>query len=79
MHRVPKNRLQFIPWTALKDQFGFHYGRMCDFKRVFRKTLHIVQTQYQDAQFDLDNRGMTLYNSPPPIAPRTKLITKPKK
>ena len=27
----------FIPWTALKDQFGWHYNRIRDFRRVFAR------------------------------------------
>ena len=56
----------FIPWTALKDQFGWHYGRMDKFRQVFRQTLDMVLSQYQGARLELDDRGMTLRNSPPP-------------
>ena len=33
LHRVQPGKPAFIPWTALKDQFGWHYGRMDNFKR----------------------------------------------
>jgi hypothetical protein len=67
LHRVQKDKPQFITWVALKDQFGYHYSHMNDFKKVFRKTLEMVHSQYHDARFQLDGRGMTLLHSTPPI------------
>lgn len=79
MHRVNPGKPVFIPWTALKDQFGWHYGRMDKFKAVFRQTLDMVLSQYRGACWELDNRGMTLRNSPPPVKIRLALISpKPK-
>jgi hypothetical protein len=74
LHRVSPFKPQSIPWTALKEQFGWHYGRMDKFKAVFRKTLGMVLTQYQGAKIELDNRYMTLCYSPPPIAKRVLLV-----
>lgn len=74
LHRVQPEKPQFIPWTALKDQFGWNYGRMIDFKRVFRHTLAMVHALYLGARFDLDDRGLTLRHSPPPIRGRYLLI-----
>jgi hypothetical protein len=34
LHRIPPKEPVFIPWTALKAQFGPDYGRMIDFKRA---------------------------------------------
>ena len=28
LHRVNPGKPAFIPWTALRDQFGWHYSRM---------------------------------------------------
>ena len=50
LHRVNPGKPAFIPWTALKDQFGWHYGRMDKFKRVFRQTLDMVLSQYRGAR-----------------------------
>ena len=50
------------------------YGRMDNFKRVFRHTVDMVLTQYRAARIELDGRGMTLRNSPPPINGRMALI-----
>lgn len=68
LHRVPAQRPQFITWVALKDQFGFHYDKMFKFKQVFRTTLTMVKTQYPAAKYTMDDRGMTLMNSHPPVA-----------
>ena len=76
LHRVSPSKPAFIPWTALKDQFGWHYGRMDNFKRVFRQTLDMVLSQYRGARLELDDRGMTVRNSPPPVKGRMALISK---
>jgi hypothetical protein len=49
---------------------------MVDFRRDFRQALVEVHTQYPDARFDLDHRGMLLHHSRPPIAP--KMVPAPK-
>lgn len=76
LHRVPQGRGQFVSWAALKGQFGAGYERMADFKKVFRRTLKMVHTQYQGAKFDLTGRGMTLHNSVPPVKGRMALVSK---
>jgi hypothetical protein len=43
---------------------------MFKFKEVFRRTLSMVKTQYPAAKFDMNERGMLLYNCPPPVANR---------
>lgn len=69
LHRVDKSRPQFVPWAALKEQFGRDYARMTDFKRIFRKYLDLALTQYPGAKIkEEDNRGYWLHNSPSPIA-----------
>ena len=77
LHRIPEGRSQFIPWTALKDQFGYSYRRMDKFKAVFRVAMKQVLIQYQAANIEGDNQGLTLRNSPPPIPPRLFLVNKP--
>lgn len=75
--RVESKRGAFIPWPALKDQFGWHYDRLRDFKRAFRLTIGLVSTQYQGARFHLDDCGMRLWQSPPPVTGRFAVIRKP--
>jgi hypothetical protein len=78
LHRVNPFRPQFIPWDHLHAQFGWHYGRVRDFKRVFRETLDMVHSQYRAARIELGDRGMTLRNSPPPIKGRAVLLNPPR-
>ena len=49
---------------------------MDKFKQVFRQTLDMVLSQYRGARLELDDRGMTLRNSPPPVKGRMALISK---
>jgi replication initiator protein len=74
LRRVSPTSPAFIPWVALKQQFGWHYGRMRDFRRVFTQTLKVVHTQYRAANVELDERGLTLRQSPPPIKGRVTVI-----
>jgi hypothetical protein len=74
LHRVDPGKPAFVPWNSIKEQFGHQYARMDNFKRVFRHTLDMVLTQYRSARIELDGRGMTLRNSPPPIKGRVALI-----
>jgi replication initiator protein len=74
LHRVDPVKPGFISWAALKQQFGWHYGRMDNFKPVFRKALNAVHTQYRAARVELDDKGMTLRNSAPPIKGRIAIL-----
>lgn len=76
LHRINPLRPQFISWKALKDQFGQGYGRMDNFRRVFKTALWQVLAVYQAANVEGDGRGLTLRNSPPPVAPRMSLVPK---
>ena len=42
LHCVRPGKPAFIPWAALRDQFGWHYRHMRKFKQVFRQTLDMV-------------------------------------
>ena len=67
-----------VPWKALQSQFGWHYDRVRDFRRVFRQTLQLVHSQYPEAAIELDGGGMMLRHSPPPVKRRTGvLVLKP--
>ena len=77
LHRIPENRPQFITWAAVKDQFGHGYGRMDNFKRVFRVAMRQVLVQYQAANVEEDRRGLTLRNSAPPVSKKLYLVNKP--
>jgi hypothetical protein len=70
LQRVDPARPAFIPWTALQEQFGQGYGRLRDFRRVFQQTLKHVKVVYREAKFDVNEKGMRLFNSPPPVPRR---------
>ena len=75
LHRIDPKKPAFIAWANLKEQFGPDYGRMNNFKKVFRIALAQVQRRYQTARLELDGRGMTARNSPPPVGKRLTLIS----
>ena len=76
LHRIKWGQRVFVPWAALKAQFGWHYDRMDKFKAVFRQTVRDVHSQYRAADIELDRRGMTLRHSPPPVRGRTGIVVK---
>jgi Plasmid encoded RepA protein len=75
LHRIKPEKPQFISWAALKGQFGPDYGRMNNFKAFFRKELKQVWTQYNAARLDLDDKGITLWNSAPPTSRKYPLFS----
>ncbi len=70
LHRVPPGKPQFIAWTVMHEQFGQGFARIRDFRRRFLQTLHQVTSAYPNARLSADDRGLTLSNSPPPVAPK---------
>lgn len=74
LHRIEWGEPAFVPWAALKEQFGWNYDRMDKFKAVFRQTLKVAHSQYRAADIELDDKGMTLRHSPPPVKGRTILV-----
>jgi hypothetical protein len=77
LHRIEPRKTTLIPWESLRQQFGPDYGQMFNFKRKFRLTLRQVFTRYSAARIELDDRGMTLRNSPPPVPKRLVMLTRP--
>lgn len=74
LHRVDPKRPAFIPWEAMRQQFGPDYKRMNHFRAEFRVALRQVLTRYRAARIDLDEHGMTLRNSLPPVARRLVML-----
>ncbi|MBV9249227.1 MAG: hypothetical protein JO227_08300, partial [Acetobacteraceae bacterium] len=68
--RVEPTKPALVPWAAIKDQFGPDFGRMDNFKAKFRVALRQVLTRYDRARLDLDDRGMMLHHSLPPVTKR---------
>ena len=77
LHRVGPQRGQFIPWTALHEQFGQGYDRIRDFRRAFLDVLKMVKTQYPQARVKTDKGGMLIGHSPPPV-PQRRIMLLPK-
>jgi hypothetical protein len=75
LHRIKKGHPNFIAWSNLHSQFGRGYAKMHHFKPKFRKTLQDVRLQYPGAKLDeVPNKGFNLHHSPPPVAPKTRLV-----
>jgi hypothetical protein len=67
LHRIPKPHRQFIPWTLVQAQFGSDYGRLRKFREVFLVALRQVHAVYPAARIDVDDGGLLLHTSPPPV------------
>lgn len=76
LHRVKGG--QFIPWTALHQQFGQGYKQIRQFRTAFLKVLKLVKLAYPAARVKANREGLLLGNSPPPIQKRLILIPPPK-
>ena len=76
LHRVEQPKGQFLAWSVLKDQFGFEYSEVRFFRRDFLRVLDTVQRNYPAALVKIDEkkRGITIFNSPPPVPPRTSIV-----
>lgn len=75
LHVIPFERPLQISWQSMKDQFGQSYGRMDNFKNIFRRTLDMVRVVYRDAKIEeVVNKGFLLYNSKPPVPPNTSIV-----
>ncbi|MBV9750756.1 MAG: hypothetical protein JO157_18270 [Acetobacteraceae bacterium] len=76
LHRIEWGQRVLVPWAALHAQFGWHYARLPEFRRVFKQTLRQVHGQYRAADVELDGKGMVLRHSPPPVKGRTGIVVR---
>lgn len=76
LHRIEWGQRVFVPWPALHVQFGWHYDRLRDFRRSFNQAVKLVHSQYRAADIEMDERGMTLRHSPPPVKGRTGIVVR---
>jgi hypothetical protein len=76
LHRIPPGKPQFISWVSLKEQFGQGYGRMNNFRARFLTALQQVICQYREVRLEESLRGITLFQSPPPVPSRRMLVVK---
>jgi hypothetical protein len=77
LHRIEQRHPVFVPWEALRQQFGPDYQRMYHFRAEFRMALRQVLARYQTARIELGKEGMALRHSPPPVAKRIVQILDP--
>ena len=78
LHRVHPSRPQLIAWKALQDQFGFGFSRLRKFRETFLGALAAVHSQYRGAKVEIDERGITLRCSPPPVKGRLAITPTPR-
>jgi hypothetical protein len=76
LHRVAPARPAFVPWNALRDQFGWHYSTVRKFRQNFRVVLGLVCTQYRGARIEAEQSGLILRHSAPPVKARMALVAK---
>jgi Plasmid encoded RepA protein len=74
LHRIPPGKPQLVPWPSLHEQFGQGYTRLRKFREFFLGLLPQVNTAYPAAEFEIDNRGMMLYQSEPPVLKRLSVV-----
>lgn len=70
LHRIQQGQPYPLAWQMLREQFGDGYKNMNDFKKIFRKTLDKVLTQYPAARGRVneeDNKGFWLHKAAPPV------------
>jgi hypothetical protein len=56
-----------ISWKALQDQFGAGFNRLRAFREKFREPLALALAAYPEAKISIDEAGMILYPSAPPV------------
>lgn len=75
LHRIPKPHRQFVPWPAVKEQFGGDYDRLRKFREVFLVALRQVHAVYPAMKIEVTEHGLFLHTSPPPVV-KTGVVVK---
>ncbi len=57
-----------ISWAAVYQQFGSGYAHRFHFKAGFMDSLAAALAAYPEARVDIDETGILLHPSPPPVA-----------
>ena len=76
LHRVQPGKARVHPVDGAQGSIRLALQPDKEVQGDFRPTLDMVLSQYQGARLELDDRGMTLRNSPPPVKGRVALISK---
>jgi hypothetical protein len=59
-----------VTWPALFEQFGAGYARLRDFRKRFIEALQLALAVYPDAKVDINEVGLLMHPSAPPIPER---------
>ena len=73
LHFLEAPRL--VSWKALHAQFGRGTAKVFHFKPHFRQALELTLAVYPEAQVEIDERGVTLKPSRPPVAPKVVALS----
>lgn len=68
LHSLSKSTT--ITWLAVFEQFGAGYARLRDFRKRFIEALQLALAVYPDARVEVEEHGLLLHPSPPPIPER---------
>ncbi len=68
LHALPAART--VSWPALYAQFGSSYKKLAHFKMRFIDSLKVATAVYREADVELEEKGLILRPSRPPVAPR---------
>ncbi len=63
-----------ITWRALRPQFGAGFGRLDNFRARFLDNLKLALAVYPAARVEVDEKGLRLHPSRPPVASKEKAI-----
>jgi hypothetical protein len=61
---------KLVTWKALKSQFGVGFKELHHFKHKWRETLNLALAVYPAANVEIEEAGVLLKPSRPPVAPR---------
>jgi Plasmid encoded RepA protein len=68
--RIQQGKSQFVSWVNLYDQFGQEFTRLRKFRESFQTALSAAYGQYRWANFEVNEGGLRLFASRPPIVLR---------
>jgi hypothetical protein len=61
-----------VSWRALRPQFGMGFGRMDNFRARYLDNLKLALAVYPAAKVDVDETGLVLHPSRPPVSPKAR-------
>jgi hypothetical protein len=65
---------KLVTWKALKGQFGVGFKELHHFKHKWRETLNLALAVYPAADVEIQDAGVLLKPSRPPVAPRQAVL-----